>query len=133
MQKKKKKKKIIHKVSMCDSFPSQLQTRTFNNIEIKRENSIKFLGVIIDENLTWKSHIEVVENKISKNIGVLYKASDLLDFKNLKIYFFFIQVYISYANIAWASTFKTKLQRILKKRKHAARITFHAKTMRNHY
>ena len=118
---------------MWDSLPSQLPTMTFNNIKIKRENSIKFLGVIIDENLTWKSHIEVVENKISKNIGVLYKASDLLDFKNLKIYFFFIQVYISYANIAWASTFKTKLQRILKKPKHAARITFHAKTMRNHY
>ena len=133
MQKKKTKYGLFHKVSICDSLPSQLPTMTFNKIEIKRENSIKFLGVIIDENLTWKSHIEVVENKISKNIGVLYKASDLLDFKNLKIYFFFIQVYISYANIAWASTFKTKLQRILKKRKHAARITFHAKTMRNHY
>ena len=95
---------------------------TFNNIETKRENSVKFLGVIIDENLTWKNHIEVVENKISKNIGVLYRASHLLDFKNLlKIYFSF-----SYANIAWASTFKTKLQGILKKQKHAARITFHA-------
>ena len=133
MQKKKKKSLLFHKVSACDSLPSLLPTMTFNNIEIKRENSIKFLGVIIDENLTWKSHIEVVENKISKNIGVLYKASDLLDFKKLKIYFFFIQVYISYANIVWASTFKTKLHRILEKRKHAARITFHAKTMRNHY
>ena len=88
-----------------------------------RENSVKFLGVIIDENLTWKNHIEVVENKISKNIGVLYRASHLCDFKNLKIYFSFIHIYISYANIAWA---KTKLQGILKKQKHAARITFHA-------
>ena len=112
---------------MCDSLPSQLPTMTFNNIEIKRENSIKFLGVIIDENLTWKNHIEVVENKISKNIGVLYRASHLLDFKNLlKIYFSFIHIYISYANIAWVSTFKTKLQGILKKQKHVARITFHS-------
>ena len=47
---------------MCDSLPSQLPTMTFNNIEIKRENPIKFLGVIIDENLTWKNHTEVVEN-----------------------------------------------------------------------
>ena len=31
---------------MCDSLPSQLPTMAFNNIEIKRENSIKFLGVI---------------------------------------------------------------------------------------
>ena len=124
---KKTKYFLFHKVSMCDSLLSQLPTMTFNNIKIKRENSIKFLGVIIDENLTWKNHIEVVENKISKNIGVLYRASHLLDFKNLlKIYFSFIHIYISYANIAWVSTFKTKLQGILKKRKYAARITFHA-------
>ena len=68
---------------MCDSLPLQLPAMTFNNIEIKRENSVKFLGIIINENLTWKNHIEVVENKISKNFGVLYKASHLLDFKNL--------------------------------------------------
>ena len=98
-----------------------------NNIEIKRENSVKFLGVIIDENLTWKSHIEVVENKISKYIGVLYRVSHLPDFKNLlKLYFSFIRIYISYASIAWASTFKIKLQGILKKQKHAAQINLHA-------
>ena len=56
----------MQKVTMCDSLPLQLPAMTFNNIEIKRENSVKFLGVIIDENLTWKNHIEVVENKILK-------------------------------------------------------------------
>ena len=96
----KKKKVLFHKLSVCDSLPLHLPTMAFNNIEIKRENSIKFLGVSIDENLTWKNHIEVVENKISKNIGVLYRASHLLDFKTLlKIYFSFIHIYISYANI----------------------------------
>ena len=78
-------------------------------------------------NLNGKSHIEVVENKSSRNIGVLYSASHLLDFKKLlKIYFSFIHIYISYANIASASTFKNKLQGILKKQKHAGQITFHA-------
>ena len=56
---------------MFDSLPLQLSVMTFNNIEIKRENSVKFLGVIIDENWTWKNHTEVVENEISKNIRVL--------------------------------------------------------------
>ena len=112
---------------MCDSLLFQLPTMTHNNIKIKRENAVKFLGVVIDENITWKKHIEVVENKISKNIGVLCRGSHLLDFKNLlKIYFSFIHIYISYVNIAWASTFKTKLQGILKKQKHAARATFHS-------
>ena len=30
---------------MCDSLPLQLPAMTFNSIEIKRENSVKFLGV----------------------------------------------------------------------------------------
>ena len=63
--KKTKKYVLFHKVSMCDSLPSQLPTMTFNNIKIKKEKSITFLGVIIDENLTWKNNTEVVENKIS--------------------------------------------------------------------
>ena len=66
--------------------------------------------------LNMRNHTEVVEKKFSKNIGVLFRASYLLDFKNfLKIYFSFIHVSISYANTAWAGTFKTKLQGILKK------------------
>ena len=81
---KKTKYVLFHKVTMRDSLPLQLPTMTSNNIEIKRENFVKFLGVIIHENLTWKNHIEVVENKISKNIGVLYWASHLLHFKNLR-------------------------------------------------
>ena len=103
---------------MCDSLPSQLPTMTFNNIEIKKENSVKFLDAIINENLTWKNHIEVIENKISKNIEVLSRASHLLDFSFIFI-LHFAYIYISYANIAWASTFKTKLQGILKKQHHA--------------
>ena len=40
---------------MCDSVPLQLPPMALNNIEIKRENSVKFLGVIIDEKLIWKT------------------------------------------------------------------------------
>ena len=103
---------------MCNSVPLQMSTITFNNIENKRENSAKFPGVTILENLTWKNHIEVIENKISKNIEVLSRASHLLDFSFIFI-LHFAYIYISYANIAWASTFKTKLQGILKKQHHA--------------
>ena len=40
---------LFHKVTMCASLPLQLPVMTFNNIEIKRENPVKFLGVIINE------------------------------------------------------------------------------------
>ena len=42
-----------------------------NNTTQERINSIKFLGVILDENVSWNRHIDLVENKISKNIGIL--------------------------------------------------------------
>ena len=45
-----------------------------NQIEIEREKAIKFLGVMIDENLNWKCHTDILLNKISKNVGILYKA-----------------------------------------------------------
>ena len=77
---------------------SILTMMAFNNIKIKRENYAKFVGFTIDGNLTWKSHTGVIENKIFKIVGDIYRASHLLDFKHLlKIYFFFI--YINYANI----------------------------------
>ena len=37
---------------MRDSLTLQPPAMTFSNIEIKVENSVKFLGVIIDKNLT---------------------------------------------------------------------------------
>ena len=98
---------------------------TINNTVIKREQSTKFLGILVDENLTWKSHIHYLENKISKNIGLLYKAKFLLDRQSLKnIYFSFIHSYINYANIAWASTNQIKLKKLLKYQKHASRIIY---------
>ena len=97
-----------------------------NYTEIERVQSLKFLGVMIDENLTWKPHIELLENKISKNIGVLFKASKLLNFSCLKnIYFALIHSYVNYANIVWASSCRTGLKKIFLKQKQAIRIIFH--------
>ena len=78
------------------------------DVKIKRENSLKIVGVMIDENLTWKTHIELAENKISKSVGILFKASRSLNSKSLQsIYFALVHPYIKYANIEWASTNKT--------------------------
>ena len=46
-----------------------------DNSEIKQVNEVVFLGVIVDEHLTWKSHISYVSNKISKSIGIIRKSS----------------------------------------------------------
>ena len=116
---------FFHKLSRKDNIPLLLPTLTINNISIKRSNQIKFLGIVIDENITWNDQIDIVKRKVSKCIGVLYKAKFILDQKCLKhIYFSFIYSYINYGNIAWASTNQSKLKKIYNKQKHASRIIY---------
>ena len=42
---------------------------------------MKFIGVLLDQNLTRKEHIKLTENKILKNIGIFYEARSYLDKK----------------------------------------------------
>ena len=115
---------LFHKAKSKDNLPLVLPDLFINNVKIKSENSLKFLGVMIDENLTWKTYVKLVESKISKSIGILFKASRSLNSKSLRsIYFALVHPYINYANIAWAGTKKTYLNRSLGKQKQAARMS----------
>jgi len=114
---------LFHRVHKKENIPLKLPNLCIDKNIIKREISLKFLGVILDENVTWREHISVIENKVSKNIGILYKAKEFLNQSCLKyIYFSFIHCYLNYANIAWCSTNVTKLSKLLCKQKHAIRI-----------
>ena len=50
------------------------------NLECK--DHIKYLGIVIDKNLTWKNHIDVIATKISRNIGLIAKLRHFLPRKN---------------------------------------------------
>ena len=106
-----------------------------DNVFIERENVTKFLGVLIDENLSWKQHINIVSTKLSKSIGILYKSRGIVKQPLLKqLYFSFVHCYLNYANIAWTSPYKSKLERLHRHQKHTARIiSFKYLHMPNYY
>ena len=119
----KTKYSFFHSLSHQDRIPLHLPKLKINHQSIKRETAIQFLGVLLDENLTWRSHISCIENKISKNLGILYKAREIVNKKCMKqLYFSFIHSYLSYGCIAWASTNKTKLKTLHRRQKHGSRI-----------
>ena len=64
--------------------PQTLRNLLIENIHIKREHVTKFLGVFIDDNLSWKQHIDIVSSKISKSISILHKSRDVLSKQSLK-------------------------------------------------
>ena len=53
---RKTKYSFFHKPSKKDDIPLVLPKLNINNSEIARTESIKFLGVLLDENLSWKTH-----------------------------------------------------------------------------
>ena len=57
-----------------------------NDCVLNRVNIIKYLGVIIDHKLKWCEHISYVKNKVSKGLGIIFKARMYVD-KNFYVVF----------------------------------------------
>ena len=43
-------------------------------MELNCEDYIRYLGILMDNNVSWKNHVEHVLGKISKTIGMLSKV-----------------------------------------------------------
>ena len=76
-------------------------------------NETVFLGVVLDNNLTWKPHISSLAGKISKSIGIIFRSSFYLSTPLCMLYNAMILPYLNYCNLVWGSTYKTNLQRII--------------------
>ena len=119
----KTKYSIFHPSSMKHRVPTELPVLKIDETHITRDSVTKFLGILLDENLDWKSQISNISSKISKSIGILYKATPYLNKFLLKqLYSAFIHSYLSYGNIAWGSTHKSKLETLYRRQKHAVRV-----------
>ena len=96
----KTKYSLFHKPSKTDDLPLLLSKVLINDKEIERVGSIKFLGVLLDEHLSWEEHIRYTEKKIAKNIGLLYRAKPFLGKHSLlTLYYSYIHTYLNYANL----------------------------------
>ena len=83
----------------------------------------KFLGVIIDNQLTWKHHIHYICGKIAKGIGIVIKARKLLDQQTLlSLYYSFVYPYLQYCNHVWGKTYDIHLKKLFILQKRIVRI-----------
>ena len=78
-------------------------------INIDRCFSTKYLGVVLDENLSWKSHIKYLQNKLSQSVGILAKMRKYRDNTNLiTLYYSFFFSHILYGILGWGSVTKSE-------------------------
>jgi hypothetical protein len=97
-------------------YPLQL---IIDNTAIERVYEFNFLGLTINENLNWKSHINKISNKISKSMGILNKLKHFLPLNaKLLIYNSLILSHLNFCILAWGH----QCERIVKLQKKIIRI-----------
>ena len=80
-----------------------------HGVSLNRVSSTNFLGVIIDENLTWKNHIDAISKTISRYIGMLTKLKHFVSENILySLNCTLILPYINYGVLIWGNTCKIR-------------------------
>ena len=88
---------------------------------------VKFLGVLIDKNLTWRPRIDHIALKISKIIGIIAKLRHYVPLNTLlEIYCSLIFPYTLYGILAWGQASQCEFKKILTLQKRALRLIFFA-------
>ena len=78
----------------------------FGRKKIQRENCVKFLGVLLDANLSWKYHINELLKKLSRTLGLFYKIRYYLPLEILKqLYYSLFYSFVSYGITVWGLTY----------------------------
>ena len=84
---------------------------TIDDNILQKKRNVKYLGVYLDNNLTWKPHIEYLCTKLSAASYLLIKLRHYVDLKTLiAVYNSIVYSYIQYSIINWGRAYSTALQ-----------------------
>ena len=89
------------------------------SIDGKPIEHVQFLGILLNQNLTWKCHIKMVTNKLSKINGILHRLKHVYPQHTLlSIYHSLFATHLNYGLLLWG----THVNRVSKLQKKAIRI-----------
>lgn len=96
-----------------------------DGVHLERKEYVKYLGILLDCHLTWKPHIDLISDKISKTIGLISKLRHFVPTSTLlTIYRSLIQPYLTYGLCAWGQAYESHLKKILLLQKKALRLIY---------
>lgn len=75
---------------------------------LERKDRVKYLGVLLDDTVSFKHHISYVRSRISRSNGIIAKLRHFLTLSQMRqLYYSIIYPYISYGILAWGSAYKS--------------------------
>ncbi len=95
---------------------------SIDGMRVDRVHVTKFLGVLVDENLSWTDHIISVCKNVSKNVSILYKVKHILNSSSLyTLYCSLVLPYLNYACEIWGNTYQSRVNNVFLLQKRAIR------------
>ena len=89
---------------------------------IQHTTCMKFLGLHIDQNLTWDEHIKVCQSRLSSARYAINKVRRLVPMHALKnIYYTLVYPHLIYGIVLWGNTFETHLKKLVISQKKIVR------------
>jgi hypothetical protein len=94
-----------------------------NDTELQRVETSKYLGIFIDENLNWHTHIQYIINKLLKFCSIFYKLRSIIPYQILKkLYFSLVHPHLNYCVEFYANTYIKYLDPLIKLNNKILRI-----------
>ena len=94
-----------------------------DDTEVKEKESTKYLGVMMDNKLNWKTHIQITQTKLSKGICILAKTRYFVTDKvMLNLYYSYFQSHLNYNILNLSMANSSSLKPIRNAVKKAVRI-----------
>ena len=99
-----------------------------NNVELERVEYTKFFGILIQENLSWGTHINYICEKVSRTVALLARLKHYLPKSVMMIIFNSLCLsHISYALSVWGASPKSIMNRMVKLQKKGIRHVCNSK------
>ena len=107
----------------------EIQSLSFDGTTIYRVHETKYLGVIIDDKLTWGSHIDYVNKKLAKLRYVFRTLAKYISSKQAKqLYYSFAHPHIQYAIEIHGTCTETLRRTLQVSQNHILRTLYGVKT-----
>ena len=76
--------------------------------QIKEKEYTKYLGLLIDNKLSWQHHVKYLNLKVAKGVGIIAKLQHFASKNTLRmLYFAFVQPHIDYGLLLWGNANKS--------------------------
>lgn len=96
-----------------------------NGEEIQLVPSVKYLGLVIDNMLTWNQHVANIRKKIATLVGLFYKLNQFIpDYLRKQIYFSNFHSHFLYLMPVWSTCNKTLFLNAERLHKRAIKCLF---------